>query len=123
MRVAADDEVYRVNAVWLGPRGLTFPWTARYLAYATWLVVFCLILLVEAVTPLTVGLPPVWEVCLAVLVTYALTGLVDHERSLRSVAQTFAADLSAPRPPPSGAKRSRRHTRRIVVGTRVRGPA
>lgn len=123
MRVAADDEVYRVNAVWLGPRGLTFPWTARYLAYATWLVVFCLILLVEAVTPLTVGLPPVWEVCLAVLVTYGLTGLVDHERSLRSVAQTFAADLSAPRPAPPRASASRRRTRRMVVGTRVRESA
>ena len=35
MRVVPDDEVYRVNTVWLGPRGLTFPWTARYLAYAT----------------------------------------------------------------------------------------
>ncbi len=33
MRVRPDDEVYRINTVWLGPRGLTFPWTARYLAY------------------------------------------------------------------------------------------
>lgn len=119
MRIAADDDVYRIHAVWLGPRGLTFPWTARYLAYATWLVVFCLILLVEALTPLQVGIPPVWEVCIAVLVTYALTGLVDHERSLRSVAQTFTADLTAPRPP-AGPPRSRRSTRRLVVRTRVR---
>jgi hypothetical protein len=49
MRVTPDDEVYRVNTVWLGPSGLTFPWTARYLAYATWLAVFLLVLLVEAV--------------------------------------------------------------------------
>ena len=114
MRVAPDDEVYRVNAVWLGPRGLTFPWTARYLAYATWLGVFCGILLVEAVTPLRVGIPPVWEVCLAVLVTYAVTGLVDHEKSPRSVAETFTADLTAPRPV------ARAVTHRLVVRTRVR---
>jgi hypothetical protein len=97
MRIAPDDEVYRINAVWLGPRGMTFPWTARYLAYATWLAVFCLILLVEALTPLQVGVPPVWEVCIAVLVTYAVTGLVDHEKSPRSVAQTFLAEICAPR--------------------------
>jgi len=71
MRVAPDDEVYRVNTVWLGPRGLTFPWTARYLAYAVWLLTFMIIIGIEAVTPLNVGLPAVW--------------------------QTFVADLSAPR--------------------------
>src|SRR5664280_2472529 len=88
MRVAPDDEVYRVNTVWLGPRGLTFPWTARYLAYAVWLMIFLLILAVEAVTPLSIGVPPVWEICIATLLTYAVMGFVDHERPLRSVWQT-----------------------------------
>lgn len=97
MRVAPDDEVYRVNTVWLGPRGLTFPWTARYLAYAVWLLAFLLILLVEAVTPIDVGLPPVWEISIATLFTYAVMGLVDHERPVASVWQTFFADISAPR--------------------------
>jgi hypothetical protein len=97
MRVAPDDEVYRVNTVWLGPRGLTFPWTARYLAYAVWLLVFLVILLVEAVTPIDVGVPPVWEICIATLLTYAAMGLVDHERPVSSVWQTFVADISAPR--------------------------
>lgn len=97
MRVAPDDEVYRVNTVWLGPRGLTFPWTARYLAYAVWLVAFLVILLVEAVTPIDVGLPPVWEICIATLFTYAAMGLVDHDRPVTAVWQTFVADISAPR--------------------------
>lgn len=101
MRVTPDDEVYRVNTVWLGPRGLTFPWTARYLAYAVWLVAFLLILLVEAVTPIDVGLPPVWEISIATLFTYAVMGLVDHERPIASVWQTFVADISAPRRPSS----------------------
>jgi hypothetical protein len=77
MRVAPDDEVYRVNTVWLGPRGLTFPWTARYIAYAVWLLAFMLILLIEAVTPINIGLPPVWEISIATLFTYAAMGLVD----------------------------------------------
>jgi hypothetical protein len=97
MRVAPDDEVYRVNTVWLGPRGLTFPWTARYLAYAVWLVAFGLILLFEAVTPIDVGLPPVWEISIATLFTYAVMGLVDHDRPVASVWQTFVAEISAPR--------------------------
>lgn len=101
MRVTPDDEVYRVNTVWLGPRGLTFPWTARYLAYAVWLVAFLLILLVEAVTPIDVGLPPVWEISIATLFTYAVMGLVDHERPVASVWQTFIADICAPRSPSS----------------------
>jgi hypothetical protein len=97
VRVAPDDEVYRVNTVWLGPRGLTFPWTARYLAYAVWLLTFMIILGIEAATPLHVGLPPVWEVCIATLITYAAMGFIDHERPVGAVWQTFVADLSAPR--------------------------
>jgi hypothetical protein len=97
MRVAPDDEVYRVNTVWLGPRGVTFPWTARYLAYAVWLVTFLVVIGFEAVTPLSVGVPPTWEVVITTLFTYAVMGFVDHERPVASVWQTFVADLSAPR--------------------------
>jgi hypothetical protein len=97
VRVLPDDEVYRVNTVWLGPTGLTFPWTARYLAYAVWLVLFLLVLLVERVTPLHIGVPPVWEICLTTLFTYAVMGLIDHERPVRAVWETFRADLTAPR--------------------------
>jgi len=98
VRVAPDDDVYRVNAVWLGPRGLTFPWTARYLAYATWLIAFLVVILFEAATPLDVGIPPIWEICLTTLFTYAVMGFVDHERPVRAVWRSFLADLSAPRP-------------------------
>jgi hypothetical protein len=97
MRVSPDDEVYRVNTVWLGPTGLTFPWTARYLAYAMWLVMFLLVLLVEALTPLSVNIPPVWEIVIATLATYGLMGFVDHERPPGAVWSTFLADLNAPR--------------------------
>jgi len=98
VRVTPDDEVYRVNTVWLGPSGLTFPWTARYLAYATWLVTFLVVLFVEAVTPLTVHIPPVWELCITTLFTYGVMGFVDHERPVGAVWRTFVSDLSSPRP-------------------------
>jgi hypothetical protein len=98
VRVTPDDEVYRVNTVWLGPRGLTLPWTARYLAYSIWLMTLLGVLFVEAVTPLTVHVPPIWELCITTLLTYGIMGFVDHERPIRAVWQTFMVDLTTPRP-------------------------
>jgi hypothetical protein len=98
VRLRPDDEVYRVDAVWLGPRGLTLPWSARYSAYGIWLVLFVAVLLVEAVLPMRVSVPPVWELVLTILATYALTGVIDHDRPLLSVWQLLRAELSAPRP-------------------------
>jgi hypothetical protein len=87
--VIPDDELYRVNTVWLGPSGLTLPWTARYMAYAVWLLLFLFILLIERITPLSVGVPPIWEICLTTLLTYAAMGLVDHERRSGRVGRPF----------------------------------
>lgn len=98
MRLRPDDEVYRVDAVWLGPRGMTLPWSARYSAYGIWVVLFTTVLLVEAVLPMHVSIPPVWELVLTILATYALTGVIDHDRPLVSVWQLVRAEASAPRP-------------------------
>jgi hypothetical protein len=111
LRVAPDDDVYRVNAVWLGPRGLTFPWTARYLAYATWLVTFLVVLLVKSLT-VGIGVPPVWEISLTTLFTYAVMSFVDHERPVRAVWRTFLADLGAPR--------AQKKPRAVRINPRVR---
>ena len=119
MRLQPDDDVYRINAVWLGPRGLTLPWVARYSAYAIWLVVFSGILLVEAVTPLTVGVPPVWEFALSVLGTYAVMGFVDHERPVRSLAELTLTEVTAPRKI-TDIQRGRVHTTSVRVKTRRR---
>jgi hypothetical protein len=94
-----DDEVYRVDAVWLGPRGLTLPWAARYSAYAIWLLLFMTALLVEAILPIPVSIPPVWEFVLTVLATYAVTGVIDHERPVVTAWQLLRTETTAPRPP------------------------
>lgn len=99
MLLRPDDEVYRVDAVWLGPRGLTLPWSARYSAYGIWLVLFVLVLLVEAALPMRVSVPPVWELVLTILATYALTGVIDHDRPLVSVWHLLRAEVTSPRPP------------------------
>lgn len=99
MLIRPDDDVYRVDAVWLGPRGFTLPWAARYSAYGIWLVLFVSILLVEAALPMRVSVPPIWEAVLSILATYALTGVIDHERPVGSVLQLLRAELRAPRRP------------------------
>ena len=99
MLVRPDDEVYRVDAVWLGPQGLTFPWTARYSAYGIWIVLFVGVLVVEAVLPMRVNMPPVWELVTTILFTYALTGVIDHDRPLVSVWQLLRWEFRAPRAP------------------------
>jgi hypothetical protein len=98
MRIRPDDEVYRVDAIWLGPRGFTLPWAARYSAYGIWLVLFVGVLLVEAALPMSVTVPPVWELVLTILATYALTAVIDHERPLFSVYELVRTECTAPRP-------------------------
>lgn len=98
MLLSPDDEVYRVDAVWLGPRGLTLPWSARYTAYGIWLVIFVAILSIEAVLPMQVNVPPVWETVISILATYALTGVIDHDRPLASVIQLVRWEVRTPRP-------------------------
>jgi len=97
VRLQPDDDVYRINAVWLGPRGLTLPWVARYSAYAIWLVLFLAILAVEGISPLKVSVPPVWEFAISVLATYAIMGFVTHERPVRSLIELGVTEVTAPR--------------------------
>jgi hypothetical protein len=115
LRLRPDDEVYRVDAVWLGPQGMTLPWSARYSAYGIWLTLFVSVLLFEAILPMRVSVPPVWEVVLTILATYALTGVIDHERPLSSVLQLLHVELVSPRP-----RRAARAVRTTPSTVRVR---
>ena len=45
--VRTDDEVYRVDAVWLGPPRATFPWRARYVSYGLGLWLMILVMFVQ----------------------------------------------------------------------------
>ena len=52
MRLPVDDEIYNVDAVWLGPPGKTLPFRARYVAYAVGAVIFLLLHFAVAVSRL-----------------------------------------------------------------------
>lgn len=98
MRLPVDDEIYNVNAVWLGPPGKTLPWRARYVAYAVGLVVFVLLQVLERRLGIGLGF---FSLAYSVLATVGLTrlilGVVDHDRPLRSVLSAFVHEVGGPR--------------------------
>ena len=98
MRLPVDDEIYNVNAVWLGPPRKTLPWRARYVAYAVGLVVFVLLQVIERRLGIGLGF---FSLAYSVLATVGLTRLilsvVDHDRPLSSVLAAFAHEIEAPR--------------------------
>ncbi len=98
MRLPVDDEIYNVNAVWLGPPGKTLPWRARYVAYAVGLVVFVLLQVLERRLGIGLGF---FSLAYSILATVGLTrlvlGVVDHDRPLASVLSAFAHEVGAPR--------------------------
>jgi len=98
VRLPVDDEIYNVNAVWLGPPRNTLPWRARYVAYGVGLVVFVLLQAVERRLGIGLGF---FAMAYSLLATVGLTRLilsvVDHDRPLGSVLIAFAHEVDAPR--------------------------
>lgn len=98
MRLRTDDEVYRVNAIWLGPPRGTFPWQARYVAYGVWIGLLLLITALER----RVGIPfsffsTAWAVVLSVALTRLVCARISHERPLGAVAVMWLHELTTPR--------------------------
>lgn len=98
MRLPVDDEIYNVNAVWLGPPSRTLPFRARYVAYAVGAVVFLLLQIIER--RLGIGLS-FFSLAYSILATVGLTRLilsvVNPDRPLSAVLGAFAHEVSAPR--------------------------
>ncbi|MGX7825079.1 hypothetical protein ACTG9Q_08290 [Actinokineospora sp. 24-640] len=97
MRIRTDDEVYRVDAVWLGPPKATFPWRARYVAWGVGIVVYLLVLTV--LRNMGVGLfwSFAWGLVLTIAITMVICSRISHERPLGAVLTMWARELTAPR--------------------------
>lgn len=96
--VRTDDEVYRVDSVWLGPPRATFPWRARYVSYGVGLLVMIILMFVQR--RIGIGLDffsVAWALVLTVLVTRFLGQRIDYERPLGQVLAHFRLELSGPR--------------------------
>lgn len=97
-RVQPDDEVHWFKAIWLGPQGFGMPFHARYTAYGVFFTIVTVVIGFEAVTPLDVSTPPVWEVAYSVLGTCLLMLAVDHDKPVRSVVHNAWNLVTLPRP-------------------------
>lgn len=98
MRIRTDDEIYRVDAVWLGPPKATFPWRARYVAWGIGITVFLLVLAVER--RMNIGFSffsTAWAVVLTVVLTRLIGSRISHERPLGAVMVMWLRELTAPR--------------------------
>lgn len=98
MQIRTDDDVYRVDAVWLGPPKATFPWRARYVAWGVGTVMFLVVLGAER--QLGIGFSffsTGWGLVITVLLTRLIGSRISHERPLTAVALMWARELTAPR--------------------------
>ncbi|HVV10784.1 hypothetical protein [Amycolatopsis sp.] len=98
MRIRTDDEVYRVDAVWLGPPKATFPWRARYVAWGVGIAVFLVVLTVERQLGVGFGFfSTAWAFIATILITRLITRKISHERPLGAVFTMWLRELHAPR--------------------------
>jgi hypothetical protein len=126
MRIRTDDELRRVDARWLGPPRVSFPWPAtRYVAYGVGFVVFLLVGWVFArFVEVTF-----WTMLYTLLTTIGVTGWIcrriDDERPLSTLPAVLWAELGTPRRSPN----EQRHASTVgwvgltFVLTEASGPA
>jgi hypothetical protein len=103
VRVRTDDEVYRVDAVWLGPPKATFPWRARYVAWGVGILVFLLVLTGERAIGFSFGFFTVaWALIATVVLTRLICSRISHERPLGAVFTMWMRELNTPRESSTG---------------------
>jgi hypothetical protein len=96
--VRTDDEVYRVDSVWLGPPRATFPWRARYVSYGVGLLVMIIVMFLQRRVGIGLDFFSVaWALVLTVLVTRFLGQRIDYERPLGQVLAHFRHEIAGPR--------------------------
>jgi hypothetical protein len=119
VRIRTDDEVYRVDAVWLGPPKATFPWRARYVSWGIGLAVFFLTLTVERRIGIGFGFFSVaWALVITVVITRLVGSRISHERPLGAVVTMWLRELTAPRQSTAGTGGAVTATRIKVSGQR-----
>lgn len=98
MLVRTDDEIYRVDSVWLGPPRATFPWRARYVAYGLGLLVMIVIMFVQRRVGIGLDFFSVaWALLLTVVITRFLGKRINYERPLGQVLEHFRHEITGPR--------------------------
>ncbi|MGH3929390.1 MAG: hypothetical protein ACRDTF_05370 [Pseudonocardiaceae bacterium] len=98
MRIRTDDEVYRVDSVWLGPPKATLPWRTRYVSWGVGTVVLLVVLGVERQLGIGFGFfSTAWGLLITILLTRLIGSRISHERPLTAVAAMWTRELTTPR--------------------------
>ncbi|MGE3286471.1 MAG: hypothetical protein AB7J32_10255 [Pseudonocardia sp.] len=98
MHVRTDDDIYRVDSVWLGPPRATFPWRVRYVGYGVGLIVMILVMFVQRRVGIGLGFFSVaWALLITVLLTRFVGNRIDYERPLGQVLTLFGHEVRGPR--------------------------
>jgi hypothetical protein len=97
VRIRTDDEVYRVDAVWLGPPRATFPWRARYVAWGVGTVVFLVVLTIFRQMGISLFWSIGWGLAVTIGITMIICARISHERPLGAVLTMWVRELTAPR--------------------------
>lgn len=98
VRIRTDDEVYRVDSVWLGPPKATFPWRTRYVSWGVGTVVFLLVLGVERQIGIGFGFfSTAWALVITIVITRLIGSRINHERPLSAVLAMWSRELTTPR--------------------------
>ena len=83
MRVRTDDEIYRIDQVWLGPPRATFPWRATYASYLTGFLIFVAVLFVQRRIGIRFDiLPTAWALVITVALTRLIARKVNYEKGV-----------------------------------------
>lgn len=98
MRIRTDDEVYRVDSVWLGPPKATLPWRTRYVSWGVGTVVLLVVLGIERQLGVGFGFfSTAWGLLITILLTRLIGSRISHERPLTAVAAMWTRELTTPR--------------------------
>ena len=98
MKLETDDAIREVNNVFLGGKGWTTPWEARYVAYALAGTLMFAAIVVER----RIGISPsfwsvVWTLMAVVQATRAIGQRITFEVPLRALLTIFRREVTAPR--------------------------
>jgi hypothetical protein len=98
VRIRTDDDVYRVDAVWLGPPRATFPWRASYASYLLGFCIFLAVLFIQRRVGISFNiLPTAWALVITVFITRLVSRKTNYEKGVLHLFQHFWFELTGPR--------------------------
>jgi hypothetical protein len=98
VRVRTDDEIYRIDAVWLGPPRATFPWRATYASYLLGFLIFIVVLFVQRRIGISFNIfPTAWALVITVFLTRVISRKVNYEKGVVHLFEHFWYEVTGPR--------------------------